>query len=194
MEPAPFAKVDATTLRWLPSAGPPPVWELRSGATLVVAIGWAASGGSLASARTASGTWSLKRVGFLAPRITARTAGAEANVAVLSAHVAYHAIDLADGSSFRLRRAGVALPAWVLTAGAGVEVAHIEPVGEGRTLAGGAVVVPPEATRRPELGLLLAISWYFVVTAWAEEYARERLVALEQRVGAPGSEASGGRD
>ncbi len=194
MEPVPFGSVDVGGLRWLPVQPVPPAWELRAGDALLLRLEWVAERGSLARARSAGGRWTLKRVGFLAPRITARAEGAAANVAVLTAHVSYHAIELADLPTYRLRRAGLAVPAWTLASESGREVAHLEPVGDGRALGGGAVVIPAAEAGRPELPLLLAVAWYFVVTAWREEFAFERLVELEQRVGAPGSEASGGRD
>ncbi len=194
MDPVPFASVDASALRWLPAGEPPLAWELRAGPALLLRIEWATDRGSLATARAADVAWTFKRAGFLSPSIVARTAGTPTRVGVLTAHVASHAIQLAGGATYRLRRAGLALPAWSISTDTGAEIAHLELAAEGRTLAGGAVVVPASETRRPELPFLLAISWYFVVTAWAEERAVERLVELEQRVGSPGSEASVARN
>jgi hypothetical protein len=62
---------------------------------------------------------------------------------------------------------------------AGQELLHLEPVREGRHLSAGAVVVAPEGAELPDLLLLTAISWYFIVLAWFEDEAIETLAPFE---------------
>jgi hypothetical protein len=172
----PFGSVDRIALRWLRGPGPETAFTLSSGDANVATLRWTEGARSLATAETADAQWTLKRGGFLNPHITARRAGSPADLARLSVHLSYHRIELAGGPGYRFRRAGLLVPAWTITTDDGVEVAHIEPVREGRTLVGGAVLVPAAAADRPELLLLVVLGWYFIVLAWFED---EALVPLE---------------
>jgi len=174
---APLSTVDRTTLRWLRTRDRPDAFTLLSGETTVATLEWVQRGGSLATLRSSSGEWTLKRGGFLNPHITARSG--EATVARLSVHFNHHQVDVTGGRSYRFHRAGVLVPAWTVTTPAGQELLHLEPVREGRHLSAGAVVVASEAADLPDLLLLTAISWYFVVLAWFEDEALETLAPFE---------------
>lgn len=173
----PLSSLDRTALRWLRSRDRPDAFSLLSGDAMAATLEWQQRGGSLATMRSASGEWSLKRGGFLNPRITVRSG--EAEVARLAVHLNYHQIDVLGGRSYRFHRAGVLVPAWQVTSRDGTEVLHVEPVREGRHLRAGAVVVAPESTDLPELLLLAVLSWYFIVLAWFEDEAIETLVPFE---------------
>jgi hypothetical protein len=172
---ASFDSVDVTSLRWLRRSESPLEFELLAGDQSLATLTWKGGAGSLTTARAAAGTWTLKRTGFLNPRVDVRVEGAPATVARLSVHWNYHRIDVTGGPSYRFHRAGILLPAWQITEESGREVLHIEPVREGRKLVGGAVVAssraPPAA-----FSLLAVVSWYFIVLAWFED---EALVPLE---------------
>ena len=171
-----FASVDRSTLRWLRSRENPVEFTLSAGDSPVARLRWHQQGGSLATADTEQGSWTLKRGGFLNPHITVRKPGGGENLARLTVHLSYHAVELAAGISYRFHRAGVLVPAWKITTDAGREVLHIEPVREGRKLVGGAVIAAPTAVDLPELLLLTVVGWYFIVLAWFED---EALVPLE---------------
>jgi hypothetical protein len=173
---APFDSVDRSTLRWLRTEGRPLEFTLSAGDSPVARLRWLRDGGSLARAETGSGEWTLKRGGFLNPHITVRTPGSGVNLARLSVHLSYHAIELARGVAYRFHRAGVLVPAWQVTTDAGREVLHIEPVREGRKLVAGAVLAAPTGVDLPDLLLLVVVAWYFIVLAWFED---EALVPLE---------------
>jgi hypothetical protein len=171
-----FASVDRSTLRWLRSQEGPVEFTLLAGESPVARLRWLQHGGSLATAQTDQGLWTLKRGGFLNPHITVRKSGAGENLARLTVHLSYHAVELAGGNSYRFHRAGMLVPAWKITTDAGREVLHIEPVREGRKLVGGAVIAAPGSVDLPELLLLAVIGWYFIILAWFED---EALVPLE---------------
>lgn len=174
---APFSSVDRSTFRWLRTRDHPTAFSLLSGETSVATLEWVEKGRSLATLHSASGEWSLKRGGFLNPHITVRSAGA--SVAHLSVHFTQHLIDLAGGGSYRFHRAGMLVPAWQVTTPAGKEVLHVEPVREGRHLSAGAVLVAPDAVDAPDLLLLVALTWYFIVLAWFEDETVETLAPFE---------------
>lgn len=171
-----MASVDASALRWLRTSKTPVAFELSAGDTPIGRLTWARDAGSLATWTTSDGSTTLKRVGFFHPRVTARRANDPRDIARVSVHLNYHRIELTGGPGYRFHRAGLLVPAWQVTTESGVEVLHVEPVREGRDLAGGAVVAPEAASKRPELALLLALSWYVIVLSWFED---EALVPFE---------------
>jgi len=166
-----FATVDRSTLRWLRSGSTPPEYTLSAGDQPVATLRWPPSGTTPIEVETADGTWRLERAGFLAPRLTAR---AVPQGAVL-AHAEHHVIHLANGATFRIARAGLLVPAWKVRGVDQAEVAHVEPVAEGKSLAAGAVLVPPKATELDGLLVLLVLVWYFISLMWFEDEAVETL-------------------
>jgi hypothetical protein len=172
----PFTTVDRSVLRWLRTADKPFEFTLSSGDRILSVLRWEKSVGSLATAETSDARWTLKRVGFLNPHLTLRGPGADADIARLTVHAAHHRIEFASGLSYRFHRAGLLVPAWLITTDRGAELVHIEPVREGRKLSGGAVLVNAAAQTQDELATLLVLSWYFIVLAWFED---EALIPLE---------------
>ncbi len=175
---APFASVDRSTLRWLRTSESPLEFTLSAGDASVAVLRWAAHRGSFATAETAGGTWTLKRTGFLAPRLTVRKEGATEELAHLTAHLRHHTLELGGGGRYLLRRTSLLLPSWTLSNATGVEVLHVEPVPEGRKLGGGAVLVAPD-TNSPEALLLVVLAWYFIGLAWFEDETAEALAPFE---------------
>jgi hypothetical protein len=173
----PLSSVDRSTFRWLRGPDPPVNFSLLSGDAIAATLEWGLKGGSLATARSASAEWTLKRGGFLNPHVTVRSG--ESVAARLSVHLNFHQIDLPGGRSYRFHRAGILLPAWQVSSSTGKEVLHVEPAREGRHLRAGAVVVAPEAMELPELLLLIVLSWYFIVLAWFEDETVETLAPFE---------------
>ena len=173
----PFSAVDRSDFRWLRTGEHPAAFSLLSGESVVATLEWSPGDRSLATLRSASDEWTLKRGGFLNPHITVRVQ--EAVRARLSVHLNYHQIDVSGGRSYRFHRAGVLIPAWTVATGAGQEILHIEPAREGRHLSAGAVVVSPNATDLPDLLLLIVLAWYFIVLAWFEDETVEALAPFE---------------
>jgi len=173
----PLAQVDRTNFRWLRTQERPASFSLLSGDAKVATLEWAPGERSLATLRSATEEWTLKRGGFLNPHITVRSE--EKLRARLSVHFNHHQIDVAGGHSYRLRRAGMLVPAWKVTSGEGKELLHVEPAREGRHLSAGAVVVAPDATALDDLFLLTVLAWYFIVLAWFEDEAVDALAPFE---------------
>lgn len=167
----PLASVDREALRWLRPDPASLEFQLLSGSTRLGTLAWSKPHGSLAVARVAEREFSIKRVGFLNPHVTVRAPGDTKDLARLSGHLGHHRIELVGGSSYDLRRAGLLVPAWQLSAADGTEQLHLEPVREGHRLDGGTIQVSAPARDRPELPLLLVLTWYFIVLSWREDEA-----------------------
>jgi len=174
----PFASVDRSALRWLRTGDTLPEYTLLAGDAAVASVRFARHRGARATAETSDGRWTLARNGFLVPHLTIRAEGTDAPVARLTNRLGHHEIEVGGGGSYRLRRAGLLVPAWKLTDSEGREQLHIEPVAEGRHLEGGAVIASGTATPR-ELLLLTLLSWYLVVLLWIEDEAVEALAPFE---------------
>lgn len=173
----PLSAVDRTTFRWLRTQERPAAFSLLSGDSVVATLDWSSGERSLATLHSASDEWTLKRGGFLNPHITVRVQ--EAVRARLSVHLNHHQIDISGGRSYRFHRAGLLVPAWKVTTGAGQELLHVEPAREGRHLSAGAVVVSAGAADLPDLLMLMVLAWYFIVLAWFEDETVEALAPFE---------------
>ncbi len=171
------------TLRWLRTAKSPGRYELRDGERTVALLTFARHEGSLAEASTASESWTMKRVGFVHPQVSVRTAaGSPSTVGRLTIHFRRSLFERPGRPARFLERAGVAVPAWEARDLEGQRLFHLEPVAEGRELAGGLVSVEPKGRSAEDLLLILNLAWYYVALGWAEEElaasAASALVAL----------------
>lgn len=174
----PIASVDRSTLRWLRTGEKFPEFTLLAGESAVAVMQWARARGARARVETANGTWTLGRSGFLVPHLTVRRQGSDAAIARLTNRLGHHEIEVGGAGSYRLKRAGLLVPAWTLSDADGRERAHIEAVAETRRLEAGAVIATPD-TPPGELLLLLVLSWYLIVLSWIEDEAIEALVPFE---------------
>ena len=174
----PFSSVDVSALRWVRTRESPAAFSLKAEDQEIATLVWEKAEGSLATGTTAEATWTFKRAGFLQPTIVAREPGRDEPVARLTAHLSRHEIRIGPGPGFRLRHVSHLVPAWRLTNDRGDELLHVEPVAEGRSLQGGAVVAS-RPTAEPSLALLIAMTWYFVVLTWFEDEAIEVLAPFE---------------
>ncbi len=69
-------------LRWTQPHASKMEFELRAGEVIAATLRFRSSFGSFATAASADGTWTFKRVGFWHTRATVRAVGAEADLAV----------------------------------------------------------------------------------------------------------------
>lgn len=173
-----ITSVDRSALRWLRGEGASTEYTLSAGDTPVAVLRWERATGARATADTAEGPWTLDRAGRLFPHITARTAAGPLPVARLTLRLGHHEIEIGGGGVYRLSRAGALVPAWRLLDPAGREIAHIEPVPDGRRLAGGAVLTSGTISPR-ELLLAVVLSWYLIVLDWFEDEVMESLAPFE---------------
>lgn len=69
-------------LEWRQPKGLDHFYELKAGQELLARLTFRSLFGTLATAETAEGSWTFKRVGFLNPRVTVRVASKEEDLAV----------------------------------------------------------------------------------------------------------------
>ena len=134
-------------------------------------LAWAAGRSSLATGETVAGKWTIKRLGFLSPKVLIRDAATGKDVGALELHWRSSQFRLQNGHTYRLTHKGRLIPTWEFQDQNGARTVHIEAVREETKLAGGLVSVAAGATTNPDITLLLLVGWYFVVMEWAEEEA-----------------------
>ncbi len=69
-------------LKWVQPHASKMEYEMRSGDMVIATLRFRSSFGSFATAASADGTWSFKRVGFLNTRVTIRANGSETDMAI----------------------------------------------------------------------------------------------------------------
>jgi hypothetical protein len=168
MDFIPWTEGDRSNLRWVRTKDHPAAFELRSERGVLTSMEWATRSWSLAVARGVDFRWSLKRTGFLYPRVVVRPERATKPLADLHGEGTHHRIRTARGS-YRFGRAGLLVPAWEVSGRNGGWALHLEPVREGRRLEGGILELGSAPLELDELRLLAALSWYFIVLAWFED-------------------------
>jgi len=167
---APFDSVDLTALRWMRDDSGGNSFSLKSGDTTIATLVWNKPRGSLATAVTTEGRWTLKRTGFVRTHLTARPEGSTTDVARLVSALADHRIEIANGPIYDMKHTSRLVPAWSIRPdGTDTEIVSIESVREGRKLDGAIYEVEVDPKTLPDLPMLLLLSWYFIVLEWFED-------------------------
>jgi hypothetical protein len=135
-------------------------YELRDGADVVGTLAFRSAVGSLASAETADGAWTFKRVGFLQTTATIRARDEPSDLALFrnNTWTAGGSLELADGRRF-LAGSNFWMTGFEFTTDGG------DPLVRFRRLTGvvhfsAAVQVLPAALAVPELPWLVTLGWY----------------------------------
>jgi len=142
-------------------------YELRAGGERLAVLRDVKMSGSLAEADTGDGRWTLKRQGFLGPRVTVRRAGSEDKFATLVfSWLGDGALHMADGRVFGWKRRFWSRQ-YCLTTEQGEELVEFKPIFA--FVKGGAkVTIHPSATDISELSLLAVIGWYVMLLGFDE--------------------------
>jgi len=149
-------------LIWIRPSQNERMYSLRSGSEEIGTLRWDSSSGSLARAATSAGEWTLKRVGYLQPRVSVRASGVSEDLAWFEPGVGGGgAVHLASGHLFRWSsNVWRAEWAWVNAAGKhGVKI-HREFSARDRA---GKVTVAAGVLPDRELPLLIILGWYLII-------------------------------
>src|SRR5919108_702043 len=89
-------------LKWLQPSALKMHYELRAGDELVGTLHFRSALGSFATAESADGCWTFKRVGFWQTRVTVRPCGADTNIATFNNNTwkGGGTLELPDGRKF----------------------------------------------------------------------------------------------
>jgi hypothetical protein len=156
----PISEIAGQELLWVQPAAFSRDHELRAGDDVVATLRF--QRGSLADAEAAGGHWTFKRQGFWQPRVTVRTAGSDADLAVFHPRwVGGGALEFPDGHAVRLSSANLWQSEWLWQDN---EKPLIRFKGRhGLIKARGAVEIQPEAVALPDLAMLVLLGWYLIL-------------------------------
>ena len=156
----PISEVAGEELLWIQPAARKRDHELHAGDDVVATLHF--QRGSLADAEAAGAHWTFKREGFWHPRVTVRTAGSDADLAVFHPRwVGGGALEFPDARAVRLSSANFWQSEWVWQEG---EQPLIRFKGRhGLIKARGAVEVLPEGAALPDLPMLILLGWYLIL-------------------------------
>jgi len=169
----------STEFRWTKSGK---VSTLTDDGHVYAKVTWAKNWGSLATGESGDGRWTLKRVGFLRPRVTVRIEGSQSDMAVVAMDWNGGGdVTFSDASSFKFRRVGFWHPELVLADSTGNGIFTMIP---GSGLGRGAILkLENEAARSSwRTSLLAMVGWYLSILV--AEY--DQNVALMAAAGASG--------
>jgi hypothetical protein len=148
-------------------------YELRVGDAVAATLRWENAWGSLATGETAEGQWTLKRAGFLRPRVTVRVAGSDPDVAVLLLGWGGSGdVRLADGRQFLWAPTSFWHSEWAFTTSGGEPLLVFKPkfaLMRSET----EIEIKAQALSLPELSLLAILGWYLMVLINEEVAAAE---------------------
>ncbi|MCG3123555.1 MAG: hypothetical protein GIKADHBN_01975 [Phycisphaerales bacterium] len=188
----PLAQRSSGDMEWVQKSGFQWSFELRQADSVFATLEWRSSFGTLATARTESGSWTFKRVGFWSPRVTVRREGAADDMAVFTPRGwtgASGVLNFPDGTSIILEREGFWSSTWQFrvapAAGSEQPGPPIVRIGDMAGLfrwRASITVVEPD---HPQAPLLACLLWYLVVLA-----SQDAMAATIGAVSAAGTAAS----
>jgi hypothetical protein len=157
-------------LVWAPSATSSRRFELRAGEEVVASLTFDKAVGSLATGRTAAGTWTFKRAGFLQPCVTVREIGSEYDLAVFRpTWTGSGDVEFRSGVRVHWRPFGFWNSEWGFVRGdARLTTFHWMPETAELDVR---VEFPPAALDLKELPILLLLGWYLRVLSYQEAAA-----------------------
>ena len=129
----------------------------------VATLTWVKSWGSLAKGESADGEWTLKRLGFLRPRVAVRENGSDFDLAVLSINWAGEgAVVFSDGETFQFKRSGFWHPDWSMFDSGGRRLLLLKP-DTGWKEKKADVEIENATILSKRILLLTVLSWYVIL-------------------------------
>lgn len=150
-------------LTWIQPSARKRDYELRAGEEVIITLHWEKGWGSLATAASGGGRWTLKRAGFWHPHVTVRVAGSETDSAVFrAAWTGSGTLELSPTRQLRWASANFWHSQWTWQQADGTPLVHFK-AKAGLTKIQGGVDVEAAALTLPELDLLVPLGWYLLV-------------------------------
>ena len=149
-------------LEWVQPRALKMYYELRSDNELIATLGFRSLLGSFATAESADGCWTFKRIGFLQTRATIRACGSDAEIATFKNNTwsGGGTLTLADGREF-LVTTNVWQTQLEIQTTAGEVLVHLQTGGFWQNSA--SVDVTPIGLQMPELPWMTLFAWYVIV-------------------------------
>ena len=159
-------------------------FELRAEDDLYATLMFETTFGSLATAKSAAGTWTFKRVGFFKPRVTVRVQGEENNLMVYYPERAgaEGVLEFTDGETYVWKLANFwATQYQIVNTENRPLISYTSKINNLTDLIKdqARVDIAPEAQDNDKLALLLQIGWYLIVLQQEDVMATATAVATK---------------
>jgi hypothetical protein len=144
-------------------------YELQTGLAQLATLTFHSAWGTLATAETADGAWTFKRVGFLNPWVTVRVAGSPDNLAVYQPKFwGDGTLTFADGVAFRWRPTNFWATEWAFTGAGDAPLVRFKSGAEKHKLSDifktqALVELEPDESVRPFVPLLVTLGMYLII-------------------------------
>lgn len=165
-----IAQLVGSSLEWVQPRALKMEYELRSGEEVVATLRFRSSFGSFATAESADGCWTFKRVGFWQTRATVRPCGSDTEIA------SFRQGTWASGGTLELpddRKLQVSTNFWQTRYQ--VQAEGGEPLVTYRTHGvvrwGAHMEIAPSAAGLPELPWIAMLGWYLAVMMYSDAAA-----------------------
>jgi hypothetical protein len=153
-------------------------YELKDGDEALGQMQFESAFGSLASAEVASQSFTLKREGFLSPRVTVRAPGSEANLVVFHPKWTGGGMaEFADGRQIQWRHTSFWGSEWSFLAEDNHALMRFQQH-MGLLKFSAELAIEPADVALPEVPLLVALGWYLMILTAQDAAAAATVVAV----------------
>jgi hypothetical protein len=162
-----IAELIGRELEWVQPSAWKMEYELRAGDELIATLRFRSSFGSFATAESADGCWTFKRVGFWQTRVTIRGCGSEMDIAMFMNNTwsGGGALELPDGRKV-LATTNLWQTNFEFRTEAGEALVRLKTGGLVHLSA--AVEIQPSAAGMPELPWVVMFGWYLTVMMYMD--------------------------
>jgi len=138
-------------------------YELQEGDVRIATLRFRSSWGTLATAESADGCWTFKRIGFLQTSVTIRACGADTEIATFKPHswTGGGTLELPDGREYRAN-SNFWMTRFGFTTVEGQPLVEFQRIG-GVLKLSSTVEIHPAAREAPELPWMVMLGWYLTV-------------------------------
>jgi len=166
-----LAELVGRELKWVQPHTLKREYELRAGDVTAATLIFRNAFGSFATAASADGVWTFKRVGFLQTKVTIRAAGSENDLAVFknSTWKGGGTLELPDGRSYPANTNFWATR-YDFKTGIGDSLIRYRKVG-GFLHMSSAVEIDPLARSMPEMQWMVMLGWYLTLMMYSDSAA-----------------------
>ena len=171
-----IAEVIGRELEWVQPRAMKMEYELRAGDELIATLRFRSSFGSFATAESADGCWTFKRVGFWKPRVTIRGCGTDLDIAVFKNNTwsGGGTLEFPDGRKF-LASTNLWQTNFEFKTEAGEELVRFKTGGLLRLSA--KVEIQPDQAGKPELPWVVMLGWYLFIMMYVDTASSADAVA-----------------
>jgi hypothetical protein len=169
-----------TILKWAQPAPNNRFFKLRSGDDVIATLSWEKIFGTLATAQTAERTWTFKRVGFFNARVTVRSPGSDADIAVFKPSWGYGGTLEVQGRAYMWKKLDFWGNRWGFAWNDGTVLLSFGYAGGLESflkIEGNVELSPGNVSTNPDMPLLATLGWYIMVLMWDDNAAAAGAVA-----------------